>query len=173
MDQSPVEGEPIVFKQAVHHSKLIFIAAFLIIIFLCFTAGYFSNQYHLLNLNLTNNLPKPILTTTAKPAFDLPIATDSSAVKSLYIFYLLSGIVNSITPSQNGYEIQISSPTGPLVNQKFFADKTTNVVRLSSKGVETKYSLSDLKESDPIQLNFQMEIKKNSNIQVTKIAVLK
>lgn len=175
----PTIPEPFVYKP--RSSRVILIAVFVVTIILSFLAGYlffkFSNPKNQLSaapVNPTSSAPviPPNLTV------NLPIETTSSAVKSLYIVYLLTGRIDNITPiaknGKSGYEIQILSPTGPLVNQKFFVtDRATNVVRLDKQSKETKYQLSMLKKDDPIQISFQLNIKKDSETQVTKIAVLK
>ncbi len=154
-------------------SRPILITIFLVSILLSFLAGYFFPKF---NSPIVTTKPNPIAV-SANPVVNVPIATDSSSVKSLYVVYLLSGVVENITPitknNKSGYEIQMLSPSGPLIAQKFFvSDKATNIVLLDNKGQETKSQLSSFKKGDSIQLNFQIDIKKGSEIQVTKIVLL-
>ncbi len=182
MDPS-VQPPPVASKPLIHpslSSRPILITVFLVTILLSFLAGYFLSKF---NNSRNQSATIPNKSNPSIPAvatalnISLPIETSSSAVKSLYAVYLLSGVIDSITPvinnNKNGYEIQISSPTGPLVDQKFFANnQTTNVVSLDKQNKETKYQLSMLKKGDPIQINYQLNIKKSSEAQVTKIMVL-
>lgn len=181
MDQLSTQPAPIVSVLPVHPPRLILITAFVVTTLLSFLAGYFfpkfNNPSPQSSVVLTKSNP-PVPTVSSTLTVNLPIAASSSSVKSLWVVYLLTGVVDSIASvtkdDKSGQEIQMSSPTGPLVSQKFFAsDQTTNVVLLDSKGKETKYQLSMLKKGDPIQLNYQLDIKKPTEVQVTKIAVLK
>lgn len=181
MDPS-VQSTPTVSKPFIYPSlpsRPILITAFLVTMLLSFLAGYFLSKFNNHKNQpaaIPNKSNQSIPAVTTALNISLPIETTSSSVKSLYVVYLLSGIIDSITPvtntNKNGYEIQISSPTGPLVNQKFFVSDQANIVRLDNKSKEIKYQLSNLKKGDSIQLNYQLDIKKQSAAQVTKIIVL-
>lgn len=154
-------------------SKFVLITILLICVLLSFLAGYFSPKFT--NSSIPTK-PNPVVSPSL--TVKIPIESGSSAVKSLYVVYFLTGVVENINPTaknnSNGYEIQMLSPTGPLINYRFFVSgQTTNVVLLDNKGQETKSQLSSIKKGDSIQLNYQLDIKKGSADQVTKIAVLK
>lgn len=183
MDQLPsvIPETPTAYVPTTYQNKLFLIIVFMMTTILSFLAGYFfskfsspKNQPPTISTKPNSSIPAVLPNLTVS----LPIPTTSSSVKSLYIVYLLNGVVDNITPitksGKSGYEIQISSPTGPLVNQKFFVnDQTTNIVRLDKQGKETKYQLSAIQKGDSIQLNYQLDIKKQSEAQITKITVLK
>lgn len=161
-------------------SRPILITAFLVTMLLSFLAGYFLSKFNNpknQSATIPNKSNQLIPAVTTALNISLPIESSSSAVKSLWVVYLLTGVIDNIAHvtnnNVNGYEIKISSPTGPLVNQKFFVNDQANIVRLDNKSKEIKYQLSNLKKGDSIQLNYQLDIKKQSEPQVTKIAILK
>lgn len=176
MDQPSVPGEEKPFVYSARHLRPAAIAVFVLIALAGFLAGNASPK--LLNFgNQANNVPlPPVPAPLPANAVMAPIETNSSAVKSLYIVYVLSGVIDSIAPAEqnktSGYQLQILSPTGPLVDQKFFVSDKANIVQLDKAGKETKYQLSNLKKGNSIQISYQINIKKNSEGQVTKVAVL-
>lgn len=107
----------------------------------------------------------------------LPIDPQSDGVKSLKLLYLLQGVVNNIEQTGqkpgNGYTLQVLTPRGNLFAIPFWvSDQTATIVKVDTKGRETKYALSSIKKNDSIMLNYYLDPLLPSEAQVTKVMVL-
>lgn len=107
----------------------------------------------------------------------LPIDPKNSSVNTAGVLYLLSGVIEQANPigqgGKEGVEIELRTPTGPVLQKKFFViPNSATVVYVGQDGAESKYDLYSLQKGQSVKLNFYLDLlAKDRSGQVTKIAV--
>ncbi|NTV31302.1 hypothetical protein HGA91_04990 [candidate division WWE3 bacterium] len=103
------------------------------------------------------------------------VPLESTSIESAGLLYLISGVVNDVTPAYNanqqGISFHLIDGQGNLLPPQFMLyDSSTSIVHLDSQG-ESQASIKDIRQGDAVKVNYYVDLKSGESL-VTKIALL-